>query len=294
MPSAQIQSGGTLVDVSAYGLRKTIFVDDAYEGNLILQASGNDTDWADIARLTNGGTRLALDLMAKSLRFHPTRGGATAAGNVYVSGESATQTRATIPMPAAGATGATVSTAALGVEKTVIVAGDFEGMLLVEGLVSSIPEVVAVFQGASGAQHVTGVFDEMRIRRVRGGSGTPVAIVVARDAAAAGASGSFAETLSGANLTADLNYTHHALTVSGTQTYILPNGTAATAGVIHTVRVASAAATPNANMTGLFRAGNTNFTTCNALDTLSDGFMVKWDTDVNRWNVLMNVGCVFA
>lgn len=172
MPNAEIAIPGYApIDASGMARKKSVFVPDGFSGRLILQASNDDVNWADAALFTTGDPSVKLDFLCKSLRIGASdrRNNYNAPLSIWISaavGPSPATVYTTLTVPETNGRGAVSGDlSALGPAKSILVAGSFQGTVLVEGIVQDVPEVVATFIGP-GVQHVTGTFDKMQVRRV--------------------------------------------------------------------------------------------------------------------------------
>ncbi len=170
---------GASASCANLGPLKTFVVDGAFKGNLILQISGDGTNFVDAVRLLPGDEQPVNGTFAAShvriRREQVITGGdlpVVSMGSALGVNDSAALT-----VPAADGTGAATNVATTHVLKTLCVSGSYDGNLFVEASAdagTTWDPIASFLNGETGVKSVGVVVNRVRVRRNRVTSGLPV------------------------------------------------------------------------------------------------------------------------
>lgn len=217
LPAPAADGVGAAQDTSALGGRRTITVQDAFRGTVIIEVSEDGgVTFAPIAAFTNAGQQV-IDFAGNSMRVR--RGGVPSVNpglpNVEVAAADAAGVYLALPVSAGDGTGASTASATLPGFKTITVGGTFTGTVLIEISEDNVDwSAVAGFTPGTVLQSLSFTAIFMRVRRlgVKENPGTPIVNVGAVPDVGGGGGGS--------------SYTLQTIEVSPPATANLPDGTA--------------------------------------------------------------------
>jgi hypothetical protein len=166
-----LPTDGTAVSVAALAARKTVAANGGVgQVDISSELTPTDPGWVTVGTIVNGG-HVGLDATARWMRIRP---GSVAPGNVDVSGNVAVNTFLNLPAPAGNGAGAGVDVSAVALGRTVVVGGDFQGVVSIEQSDDGNEWSAACpsFQGRGSASGL-GPTTYLRVRRSGVPSGIP-------------------------------------------------------------------------------------------------------------------------
>lgn len=168
---------GTITDVSAMGVNKTVIVTGIFTGVLFVQASANGVDFIDLATFTDANKQV---VQAACTHLRVRRGGTSggALPTCDVAADAAGAQAASVVVPAGTGVGAAVDISAFGTYTTVILTGSFGGVVIVQLSEDNVDWVDANSFSAPSISSSLVTAGFVRARSV-GVTGTPVLAVSA-------------------------------------------------------------------------------------------------------------------
>lgn len=196
IPVPAADGTGAAVDVSAFGKVRTLTADGDFDGGAVTFEISNDAGATFVPWVTvTANAKRVLDIAAQFVRARLAGSNGATAVNADIGANDDGVQLANLPAPAADGLGASIDVSALGTFNTVIVTGDFTGVLNVQVSEDNVDfEDCMTFVGP-GEQSKEFTANFMRVQRVGSTVGAPGAAqvdVAAVNESSSGSSGAIA------------------------------------------------------------------------------------------------------